>query len=57
MLNGEITSINNAFVSFYKDLYKSESALFTEDQTRFLNDLQFPLISEEDLEKLFRPYI
>lgn len=52
MLNGEITSnpleINNAFVSFYKDLYKSESAHFTEDQARFLNDLQFPLISEED---------
>lgn len=34
--------------NFFKDLYNSESAHFIEDQVRFLNDLQFPLISEED---------
>ncbi len=54
--NGELTSnpleINNTFVSFYKDLYKSESEHYIEDQGHFLNNLQIPLISEEDKNNL-----
>ncbi len=54
--NGELTSnpleINHIFVSFYKDWYKSESEHYIEDQGDFLNDLQIPLISEEDKNNL-----
>ncbi len=54
--NGELISnpleIKNTFVSFYKDLYKSESEHYIEDQGHFLNNLQIPLISEEDKNNL-----